>query len=116
MCVRVCVYVRVCICILCLIYIYTFFLIYSIYHRCILSSPDPADPGVGGGHHRVPPGRVLRLLHQAAGPGPEGAGALQGVRHAPDGHLRHRLHHQLRGHHDPQHPLRTRGHLDHRLW
>lgn len=76
---------------------------------------DSVDPGVHRGHHRLPPGGVFRLLGQTPGPGPEGAGAPEGVRHPPDGHLRHRLPHQLRGDHGPQRPLRARGHLDHQL-
>ena len=66
---------------------------------------DSVDPGVHRGHHRVPPGCILRLLHQTASSGPEGAGAPEGVRDASDGHRRHRLAHQLRCYHDPQHPV-----------
>lgn len=76
---------------------------------------DSADPGVHRGHHRLPPGCFFRLLCQTPGPGPEGAGAPEGVRHPPDGHVRHRLPHQLRGDHGPQLSVRARRHLDHRL-
>lgn len=76
---------------------------------------DSAHRGVRRCHHRLPPGRFLRLLRQAPSPGPEAAGDAEGLRDAADGHLGHGLHHQLRRHHDPQHPLRARGHLDHQL-
>lgn len=81
----------------------------------IFLSVDSVDPGVHRGHYRLPPGGFFRLLGPTPGSGPEGAGAPQGVRHPPDGHVRHRLPHQLRGDHDPQHSLRARGHLDHQL-
>lgn len=90
-----------------------------IIHLSIFSVPvhavDSVDPGVHRGRHRLPPGGVLRLLGPTPGSGPEGAGAPEGVRHPPGGHVRHRLPHQLRGDHDPQHSLRARGHLDHQL-
>lgn len=66
---------------------------------------DSVDPGVHRGHHRLPPGCFFRLLGQTPGSGPEGAGAPEGVRHPPDGHVRHRLPHQLRRDHGPQHSL-----------
>lgn len=76
---------------------------------------DSVDPGVHRGHHRLPSGCFLRLLGQTPRTGPGEAGVPEGVRHPPDGHVRHRLPHQLRRDHGAQHSIRARRHLDHQL-